>query len=146
MSNTDSYNLARFVSAQERVYETVVSELRSGSKRSHWMWFIFPQIEGLGESPTSRYYAIKDAEEARQYLRHPVLGPRLLECAGILLALEGRSASQIFGFPDDMKLKSCMTLFDSVGDSDPVFLRVLDKYFDGKRDQRTLDLLAGKTP
>ncbi len=143
MSNTDPYNLARFVSAQQRVYQTVREELRSGSKRSHWMWFIFPQVEGLGESSTSRYYSIKSAEEARQYLAHPVLGPRLLECSEILLSLQGSTADEIFGFPDDMKLKSSMTLFENAAGPGSVFRRVLDKYFAGQRDQRTLELLSG---
>lgn len=141
MKNNDPYNLDRFLAAQEGLYEAALAELRGGSKRSHWMWFIFPQIAGLGHSPTSQYYSIKSAEEARQYLKHPVLGARLLECAGALLDLSGRSASQIFGFPDDMKLKSSMTLFASVADSDALFARVLDKFFGGERDQRTLDLL-----
>ncbi len=142
MANADPYDLARFVSAQDRVYPAVLEELRSGSKRSHWMWFIFPQVEGLGESPTSRYYSIKSAEEARQYLAQPVLGARLLECSQILLALKDRSADEIFGFPDDLKLKSCMTLFESVADNKAVFAAVLDKYFDGQRDQGTLRLLS----
>ncbi len=142
MSNNDPYNLNRFLSAQEKTYETALAELRRGSKQTHWMWFIFPQIAGLGHSPTSEYYSIKSAEEARQYLKHPVLGPRLLECATALLDLKGRSASEIFGFPDDVKLKSSMTLFASVADSEPAFQHVLDKYFGGERDQRTLDLLG----
>ncbi len=142
MSNSDPYNLNRFLTAQEKTYQTVLAELRRGSKRTHWMWFIFPQIAGLGHSPTSEYYSIKSAEEARQYLQHPVLGARLLECARALLDLKGRSASEIFGFPDDLKLKSSMTLFASVADSEPAFEHVLDRYFDGGRDQHTLDLLG----
>ncbi len=142
MSNNDPYNLNRFLAAQEKTYETALAELRRGSKETHWMWFIFPQIAGLGRSPTSEYYSIKSGDEARQYLHHPVLGPRLLECAGALLAVQERSASEIFGFPDDLKLKSSMTLFASVAESEPAFGRVLDKYFDGQRDQRTLDLLG----
>src|SRR5512135_2437451 len=101
MAENDPYDLARFVAAQERVYPIVLKELREGAKRSHWMWFIFPQVEGLGESPTSRFYSIKSAEEAREYLAHPILRPRLLECSGILLSLQGRSAQDIFGYPDD---------------------------------------------
>jgi uncharacterized protein (DUF1810 family) len=142
MSNSDPDNLARFTSAQDEVYEDVLAELRSGSKQTHWMWFIFPQIEGLGRTPTSRYYSIKTREEARRYLDHPILGPRLLECAEIVLAVNGKSALDIFGSPDDMKLKSSMTLFASVETSQTVFARVLDKYFGGQRDQRTLDLLG----
>ncbi len=141
MSNNDPYNLNRFLSAQQKMYGTALAELRNGSKQSHWMWFIFPQIAGLGHSPTSQYYSIKSADEARQYLHHPILGVRLLECARTLLDLKGKSASEIFGFPDDLKLRSSMTLFASVADSEPAFEDVLDQYFDGERDQRTLDLL-----
>ncbi len=138
----DPFDLGRFTSAQERVYSTVLAELQGGWKRSHWMWYVFPQIAGLGHTSTSIFYSIKNIEEAREYLRHPVLGPRLTECAETLLALQGRSASQIFGFPDDMKLKSSMTLF-AAATEDPgsVFVRVLEKYFHGERDARTLDLL-----
>ena len=137
----DPFNLGRFTSAQERVYETVLAELRSGQKRTHWMWFIFPQIEGLGYSATSMHYAIKSEAEARQYLKHPVLGQRLLECAATVLNVEGRSASEIFGYPDDLKLKSSMTLFAYVTDPQSVFARVLDKYYQGKRDAMTVSLL-----
>jgi uncharacterized protein (DUF1810 family) len=141
MDNTDAFNLNRFISAQEGVIEAVLAELRSGQKRTHWMWFIFPQIDGLGQSTTSRYYAIKSKEEARQYLNHPVLGARLLQCAELLLAIEGKSAAEIFGFPDDLKLKSSMTLFACVTDSQVVFSQVLEKYFDGKQDKKTIYLL-----
>jgi uncharacterized protein (DUF1810 family) len=110
----DPFDLARFTSAQESVYDRALAEVRNGQKRSHWMWFIFPQIDGLGFSSTAKHYAIKSAEEARQYLMHPVLGPRLRECTEAVLAVNGRTASQIFGSPDDLKLRSCMTLFDSV--------------------------------
>ena len=145
MPDHESNNLERFVAAQENVYETVLAELRSGMKQTHWMWFIFPQIEGLGHSPTSRYYSIKSREEARQYLSHPVLGPRLLECAAAVMGIDGRSASEIFGSPDDLKLRSSMTLFESVAEGQPVFAHVLDEYFEGARDQRTLFLL-GSSP
>lgn len=141
MNSADPFDLARFVSAQERNYDAALAELRDGEKRTHWMWYIFPQIDGLGHSPTAKFYAIKSAEEARQYLEHPVLGPRLLACAEAVLSVEGRSASEIFGFPDDMKLKSSMTLFASVAEPGVVFVRVLDKYFHGEHDVRTLDLL-----
>ncbi len=144
----DPFELARFTSAQERVYGTVLAELKSGWKRSHWMWYVFPQIAGLGHSSTSVFYSIKNIEEARAYLRHLVLGSRLVECTETLLALEGRTASQIFGYPDDMKLKSSMTLFAAVSeDPDSVFARVLDRYYHGERDARTLELLkhAGKS-
>ena len=138
----DSFDLARFTSAQEGVYKRALAEIRAGDKRSHWMWFIFPQVDGLGFSATAKHYAIKSAEEARQYLAHPVLGPRLLECAAAVLAVEGRSASEIFGSPDDLKLKSCMTLFESVAGQDSIFGRVLDRYYQGKRDTRTHEILA----
>jgi uncharacterized protein (DUF1810 family) len=141
----DPFDLNRFVEAQGGIYDTALAELRNGKKRSHWMWFVFPQIAGLGFSPTSRMYAIKSLEEARAYLNHPVLGPRLRECAEAVLAVEGSSASAIFGYPDDMKLKSSMTLFACVEGSDPVFARVLDKYFDGEQDSKTLQLL-GREP
>jgi uncharacterized protein (DUF1810 family) len=142
MINNDPHNLSRFISAQAMIYESVLIELGSGRKRSHWMWFIFPQIDGLGHSATSRYYSIKSAEEARLYLNHPVLGARLLQCAEAVLAIEGKTALEIFGFPDDQKLKSSMTLFACVKDSESVFVRVLDKYFNGKRDKKTLVLLG----
>ena len=142
ISRDDPFDLNRFTSAQERVYGTVLAELKSGRKRSHWIWFIFPQIEGLGHSSTSQFYAIKSIEEARRYLKHPVLGARLVECAETVLGVEGRSVSDIFGYPDDMKLKSSMTLFASVTeDTNSVFVRVLEKYFHGERDERTLQLL-----
>ena len=142
MPTPDPHNLSRFTSAQEATYETALAELRNGRKQTHWMWFIFPQVEGLGSSSTSRHYAIKSADEAREYLDHPVLGARLLECAQALLAIEGRSASQIFGFPDDLKLKSSMTLFAHIAGSASVFARVLDKYFAGGRDEKTLEILS----
>lgn len=145
MPDNDPYQLERFVSAQENVYETALAELRNGSKQSHWMWFIFPQIEGLGRSPTSQYYSIKSREEARQYLRHPVLGPRLLECAEAVLGVNGRAAQEIFGSPDDMKLQSSMTLFEAAAEGQQTFARVLEKYFEGARDQRTLFLLGSST-
>ncbi|HLE42110.1 MAG TPA: DUF1810 domain-containing protein [Nitrospirota bacterium] len=138
----DPFDLGRFTSAQERVYETVLAELRSGWKRSHWMWYVFPQIAGLGHTSTSKHYAIKSIEEARAYINHPVLGARLVECAEAVLAVQGRSVSQIFGYPDDMKLKSSMTLFASVTeDPHSVFIRVLEKYFHGEQDAMTLQLL-----
>jgi uncharacterized protein (DUF1810 family) len=137
----DSFELSRFISAQERIYDIVLDELRSGRKRTHWMWYIFPQIDGLGHSSTTKHYAIKSMEEARQYLAHPVLGTRLVECAEAVLAVEGRSISDIFGYPDDLKLKSSMTLFASIAEPNSVFERILDKYFQGERDVRTLRLL-----
>ena len=138
----DPYNLARFVQAQERDYERALSEIRAGRKRSHWMWYIFPQFEGLGHSPTSTHYAIKSTEEAAAYLAHPVLGPRLLECAEAALQIKGRTALEIFGSPDDMKLRSCVTLFAHVSPDGSVFQRVMDEYFRGEHDERTIDLLT----
>lgn len=138
----DPFDLKRFVTAQEGVYRRALSELTSGRKSSHWMWFIFPQVEGLGHSPTSIHYSIKSLTEARRYLAHPLLGARLRECSEALLALEGRTASEIFGYPDDMKLMSSMTLFAAVADEPAsVFSRVLERYFHGERDMRTLQLL-----
>ena len=134
----DPFNLKRFVEAQDGVYEQALAELKQGRKESHWMWFIFPQIEGLGRSSTARFYAIKSANEAEAYLEHPLLGQRLIECSNVLLRHKGKSASDIFGFPDDLKLKSCMTLFASISESDSAFSRVLGQYFAGQVDQHTL--------
>ena len=136
----DLFNLDRFISAQQGVYDRVLAELRDGQKRSHWMWYVFPQFQGLAQSNTSRYYAIKTREEAIAYLQHPVLGKRLRECTEAVTNIEGKSVSEIFGYPDDLKLKSSMTLFSSVA-SDPLFDRVLDKYFQGEEDEKTLQLL-----
>lgn len=141
MTNANTFDLSRFINAQESIYDSVLAELTNGRKRTHWMWYIFPQIDGLGHSPTSKYYAIKSIEEARQYLNHPVLGTRLLECAEAVFAIEGRSISEIFAYPDNLKLKSSMTLFASVADQCSVFARILDKYFDGERDALTLQLV-----
>ena len=123
--------------AQAPDYERALSELRDGEKRSHWMWYIFPQIEGLGYSPISQLYSIKSAAEARAYLDHPILGPRLRECAAIVEGIAGRSALEVFGSPDDLKLRSSATLFASVSDYG-VFERVLQKYFNGQHDSETL--------
>lgn len=141
ISNDDPFDLNRFLQAQKTIFDRVLSELRNGQKLTHWMWFIFPQIDGLGHSPTTKFYAIKSIEEAQKYLDHPVLGVRLLECVNIILALEGRAISDIFDDPDDLKLKSCMTLFAWVAGPQSVFERVLVMYFHGKRDSRTLSLL-----
>lgn len=129
----------RFVAAQDGIYERALAELRAGNKRSHWMWFVFPQIAGLGGSPTARTYAISDLAEARAYLAHPVLGARLAECARALLAVEGRTAGQILGYPDDLKLRSSMTLFARAADDPALFQAVLDKYYGGEPDPATLD-------
>jgi uncharacterized protein (DUF1810 family) len=138
----DPFDLIRFVKAQDGVYERALAELRRGSKESHWMWFIFPQFEGLGHSSTSKHYAIKSVPEARAYLQHPLLGQRLRECCEALLKLKGTSAAEVFGYPDDLKLKSSVTLFAGVSDSDSVFARVLEQYFGGQPDPRTLELVA----
>jgi uncharacterized protein (DUF1810 family) len=140
METMDRNDLNRFVRAQDGVYESALAEIRAGHKRTHWMWFIFPQIDGLGSSQTAKYYAIKNIEEARAYLDHPALGPRLLECAAAVLAVDGRSAQEIFGHPDDMKLRSSATLFAGLLPSGSPFERVLDKYFAGRRDEATLAL------
>jgi uncharacterized protein (DUF1810 family) len=140
-TTADPHDLARFVQAQEDD-ERALSEIRSGRKRSHWMWYVFPQYDGLGFSPTSRRYAIKSLAEARAYPSHPVPGPRLVECAKAALGVEGRSAYEIFGSPDDMKLRSCATLFARVSPAGSVFQRLLDKYFQDQPDVRTLRLLG----
>jgi uncharacterized protein (DUF1810 family) len=139
----DPFRLERFVAAQDDggAYESAVAELRSGRKRSHWMWFVFPQLAGLGQSATSRRYAISSLDEARAYLAHPVLGPRLVESARTLAGLEGRSAQDIFGGIDAMKLRSSMTLFARADPSNPVFGQVLDVYFGGVADEATDQLL-----
>jgi uncharacterized protein (DUF1810 family) len=134
-------SLERFVEAQAGVYDQALAELTAGRKRTHWMWFVFPQLAGLGRSPTAERYAVASPAEARAYLAHPVLGPRLIESARALLAVEGRSAEQILGYPDDLKLRSSMTLFARVADDPAVFEAVLDRYYDGP-DPRTLDLLG----
>jgi uncharacterized protein (DUF1810 family) len=132
--------LDRFVEAQDGVYDDALAELTTGRKRTHWMWFIFPQIAGLGSSPTAQFYAIASLDEAKAYLAHPVLGPRLRECARALLAVDGRSAHDIFGYPDDLKLRSSMTLFARAADDPALFQAVLDRFYDGP-DPRTLALL-----
>ena len=137
----ETYHLERFVLAQDRVYPQVLAELRAGRKTSHWMWFIFPQIRGLGRSPVSIEYAISGREEAHAYLQHTTLGARLKECTRLVLNVEGRSLEDIFGSPDDMKFRSCMTLFAQVSSEDDVFQRALQKYFAGRPDPLTLDRL-----
>ena len=143
--SADPYDLTRFVLGQELNYEDALSEIRNGRKRSHWMWYIFPQFDGLGVSSTSIHYAIKSVGEAEAYLRHPVLGPRLLEIAQAGVEVEGRSALAVFGTPDDMKLQSCATLFASVSPAGSVFQRLLDRYFGGEPDDKTLGLLGRKS-
>jgi uncharacterized protein (DUF1810 family) len=137
---SDPYRLERFTAAQDQdgIYERAVAELRAGRKVSHWMWFVFPQIEGLGFSAISKRYAISSLDEARAYLNHPVLGPRLIASAAILVGTEGRSAEQIFGPVDALKLRSSMTLFGAADPDEPVFTKVLDRYFTGTPDEATL--------
>ena len=140
-SSDDRYNLKRFVIAQDPIFKRVLSELQAGTKMGHWMWFIFPQIKGLGRSPTSIEYAISSRDEAQAYLQHPVLGPRLKECTQSVLNVNGRSATDIFGTPDDIKFRSSMTLFAQVSRDDDIFHRALQKYFSGVPDRLTLDRL-----
>ena len=137
----DPFDLQRFIDAQHGVYESALGEIAQGQKRTHWMWFIFPQIDGLGSSPAARHYAIKSREEAEAYLRHPVLGPRLAACAEATLAVDGRSAREMFGSPDDLKLRSSATLFAAIAPGGSVFERVIEKYFNGQPDPKTLELL-----
>ena len=141
-SAQDPYDPDRFVRAQESDFERALAEIKAGEKRTHWMWCVFPQIDGLAFSSTSRYYAIKSVEEARAYLGHPVLGPRLLVCAEAVVGVEGRSVTEIFGFPDNLKLRSCATLFACVMAPGSVFDRLLVKYYRGVRDWKTLRLLG----
>ena len=141
-STDDPFNLSRFMEAQNSDYDSALAEIRGGRKRSHWMWYIFPQFDGLGFSSTSRLYSIKSIAEAEAYLAHPVLGPRLIECAEAALEIQGHSALEIFGSPDDMKLRSCATLFACVSPAGSMFHRLLDKYFQGQRDGKTLQLLG----
>jgi len=140
---SDRYDLSRFVRAQENVYQQALVEIRSGRKRTHWMWFIFPQLDGLASSATSKRFSISGTQEAVAYLEHPILGPRLRECAEAIVAIEGRSASEILGSPDDLKLRSSATLFAAVLPPGSVFERLLAKYYGGVSDSRTTDLLGG---
>ena len=141
-ATNDPFDLQRFVDAQEPIYGTVIEELTAGRKRSHWMWFIFPQLRGLGSSPTAVRFAISSVDEARAYLDHELLGARLRECAGLVARIEGRSAEEIFGWPDDMKLRSSMTLFARATDDDAEFVAVLDKFYGGEEDPATLARLT----
>ena len=134
----DAHDLERFVVAQAPVIDAVRAELRSGRKTSHWMWFVFPQIAGLGLSAMAQRYAIRSRTEAEAYLAHPVLGERLLDCTGLVLAAEGRTAHQVFGDPDTMKFRSCMTLFEAVSPEGNVFAQALARFFAGERDPQTL--------
>ena len=143
---SEEFNLARFTEAQAPVYDTVVAELRAARKRTHWMWFIFPQIAGLGRSATAQHYAIDSLAQAQAYLAHPVLGARLRECTSLVAAAQERSAHQIFGDPDDMKLHSSLTLFARAAPAEPLFLDCLAKYFNGEPDPATLSLLDQGDP
>jgi uncharacterized protein (DUF1810 family) len=134
-------SLQRFIDAQQHSYDNALLEIKSGRKTSHWMWYIFPQIRGLGFSETSKFYAIQDIQEATAYIQHPLLGTRLVEISAALLIINNKSAREIFGTPDDMKLKSSMTLFAAVPKTSPVLQQVLDKYFNGDPDQATLELI-----
>ena len=137
----DPFDLQRFVDAQEAVYSQVIAELRRGRKTSHWMWFIFPQIEGLGHSPIAEKYAITGLAEAKAYLNHRVVGQRLVNCIELMLGIHGRSINQILGYPDDLKFRSSMTLFAEVSEDISIFHVALDKYFDGEPDPLTIELL-----
>ena len=140
--NAPSDDLQRFVIAQDAVYAQVKGELQSGRKASHWMWFIFPQLRGLGVSSMATFYGLGSASEALGYWRHPTLGARLRECTELVLAVEGKSAHEIFGSPDDVKLRSCMTLFAAVATDEPIFGQVLKRFYNGQPDDRTLKLLS----
>ena len=137
----DQYNLNRFLEAQMTTYEGAMLELARGRKESHWIWYIFPQIEGLGRSDTAKLYSIKSLEEGRAYLEHPVLGQRLIGACEIILSLKDVSMDEVMGFPDDLKLLSSMTLFESVSDSNSIFTQIIEVYFDSERDQSSLELI-----
>lgn len=139
--SSPAQGLQRFVDAQAGVYDQALAEIRRGRKTSHWMWFIFPQLAGLGSSPTARFYAIASLEEARAYAAHPVLGPRLRACAEAVAALAGRSAREVFGRPDDLKLRSSLTLFEAADPASDVYGRALDAVCEGRRDEATLQML-----
>lgn len=140
---TETHDLQRFIAAQEPIFETALAELRAGRKRTHWMWFVFPQLRGLGISPTAERYGLASLAEAHAYLAHPILGPRLVACTAAILEIESHSAHAIFGSPDDMKLRSCMTLFAlAAGSGDNIFRQGLQHFFGGSPDPRTLDLIG----
>jgi uncharacterized protein (DUF1810 family) len=140
--STDAFNLNRFICAQQPVIAKVLNELRAGRKASHWMWFVFPQIQGLGSSGLAQRYAIASRQEARAYHEHPVLGARLQQCTQLVLDIEDRSAEQIFGYPDDVKFRSCMTLFAQAAPQQSMYRAALQKYFAGEPDARSLEILA----
>ena len=142
MNGPDRFDLQRFVEPQDRVYDTVLAELRAGAKRSHWIWFVFPQLRGLGHSATAARYGISSLDEARAYLAHAVLGVRLRECTRLVARIDGRSADAIFGWPDNLKVRSSMTLFARATDENAEFRAVLDKFYDGEDDPATIELLS----
>lgn len=142
--NQDPFDLTRFLEAQQNIYGTALAELKNGRKLSHWMWFVFPQIDGLGNSPTAKHYAVKSIGEAKAYLNHPLLGARLIECTKTLLDIKSLSASDIFGYPDDLKLCSSMTLFETVAPKNSVFSDALDQYCGGQRDAKTLAIIGAE--
>jgi uncharacterized protein (DUF1810 family) len=139
---TDTFNLQRFIEAQDPRYGSVLQELRAGHKRGHWMWYVFPQIQGLGESAMSRKYAISSQDEAKAYWEHPILGTRLRECTQLVMNVEGRTTEQIFSYPDNLKFHSCMTLFERSASDSTIFRAALLKYFGGEPDQSTLEILT----
>ncbi len=141
MDKTDKYNLERFLSAQKLMYASALDEIRSGEKQSHWIWFVFPQLKALGFSETAQFYGIEDLDEAKAYLAHPILRERLLEISQALLALEDSDPTRVMGYPDDLKLRSSMTLFEAAAPAVPVFAQVLEKFYNGIRDDKTLALL-----
>ncbi|BCU06697.1 DUF1810 domain-containing protein [Allochromatium tepidum] len=144
-TSTDPYDLNRFIEAQRDIYAQALAELRAGRKRSHWMWFVFPQIAGLGSSAPACRYALRDLDEARAYLDHPLLGVRLRECAEVLLAIKGRSAREILGSPDDLKLGSSATLFAQISPPGSVFHQLLERYCGGRPDRLTLECLSAES-
>ena len=140
----DQYNLSRFIEAQERTYKGAMLELARGRKDSHWTWYIFPQIDGLGNSETTKIYSIKSLEEGRAYLKHPILGQRLVDACEILLNLKDVSINEVMGFPDDLKLLSSMTLFELAGNHNSIFSEIINLYFEGERDNKTIEIVAKK--
>jgi uncharacterized protein (DUF1810 family) len=144
LKTADPFDLQRFVDAQDGVIDDVREELAQGRKRTHWMWFVFPQLAALGQSATARHFGIRSLDEARAYLAHPVLGARLVQCCEIVLGVEGRTAHEIFGSPDDLKLCSCLTLFELAAPGETVFARCLARYYAGRRDERTVSLCAAR--
>lgn len=140
------YHLKRFLDAQNQTYLTALAEIQKGRKETHWMWFIFPQLEGLGQSETAKFYALADLQEAAEFMAHPVLGKHLVQISEALLKTTTASATDLLGYPDDLKLRSSMTLFSNTEKAHPVFTAVLERYFDGKQDERTLKLLLRKKP